>query len=67
MPTAKNVLGSELQTCCTSPLTGFYRDGCCNTGAEDLGLHTVCAVMTAPFLQFSAAYEPSPAATDTTP
>ncbi len=53
MATAKNVLCTELQTCCTSPVTGFYRDGCCNTGAEDLGLHTVCAEMTSEFLQFS--------------
>jgi uncharacterized protein len=50
----KNVLGLELQQCSVSPLTGFYRDGCCNTGSEDRGLHTVCAVMTAEFLEFSA-------------
>jgi uncharacterized protein (DUF2237 family) len=50
---AKNVLGSELETCSMSPRTGFYRDGCCNTGAGDVGLHTVCAVMTEMFLQFS--------------
>ena len=43
---AKNVLGSELESCSTDPMTGFFRDGCCNTGAEDLGLHTVCAEMT---------------------
>jgi len=54
MATAKNVLGVPLESCCTSPMTGFYRDGCCNTGAEDLGLHTVCAEMTREFLQFSA-------------
>jgi uncharacterized protein (DUF2237 family) len=48
-----NVLGHPLQCCCTSPLTGFYRDGFCRTGAEDSGLHTVCAVMTDEFLQFS--------------
>ena len=48
-----NVLGHPLQCCCTSPLTGFYRDGFCRTGAEDSGLHTVCAVMTYEFLQFS--------------
>ena len=52
---AKNVLGTELQTCSTSPLTGFYRDGCCNTGKEDLGLHLVCIVATEEFLEFSAA------------
>jgi len=50
---AKNVLGGELETCSQQPLTGFYRDGCCNTGPEDLGRHTVCAVMTAGFLEFS--------------
>ena len=50
---AKNVLGGPLQTCSLSPLTGFYRDGCCNTGAEDLGLHLVCAEVTQEFLEFS--------------
>ena len=39
---ANNVLGTDLQTCSTDPLTGFYRDGCCNTGADDVGLHLVC-------------------------
>ena len=48
-----NVLGGVLEPCSTRPVTGFYRDGCCNTGAEDLGLHTVCVVLTAEFLQFS--------------
>jgi len=48
-----NVLGGALQCCCTNPLTGFYRDGYCRTGADDFGLHTVCAVITEPFLQFS--------------
>jgi uncharacterized protein (DUF2237 family) len=52
---ARNVLGGELQACSTEPLTGFYRDGCCNTGAEDLGVHTVCACMTEEFLIFSKA------------
>mgnify|MGYP001283702537 CR=1 FL=1 len=51
---AHNVLGSELQPCSLDPLTGFYRNGCCDTGAEDLGVHTVCAVMTEEFLEFSA-------------
>lgn len=51
----KNVLGSELRSCSSSPLTGFYRDGCCNTGPEDLGLHTVCAQMDDAFLAFSRA------------
>lgn len=50
---AKNVLGTDLQTCSTDPMTGFYRDGCCNTGAEDVGLHLVCTEMTADFLEFS--------------
>lgn len=54
MPSAKNVLGTELQTCSTTPMTGFYRNGCCHTGAEDQGLHIVCAEMTAEFLAFSA-------------
>ena len=51
---ALNVLGSELATCSSDPLTGFYRDGCCNTGGQDVGVHTVCAVVTAEFLEFSA-------------
>jgi len=50
----KNVLGGRLEPCSTSPRTGFYRDGCCNTGPEDVGLHVVCAQMTAEFLAFSA-------------
>jgi uncharacterized protein (DUF2237 family) len=45
-----NVLGEPLEECGTDPLTGFFRDGCCSTGPEDLGSHTVCAVMTAEFL-----------------
>jgi uncharacterized protein len=53
MRRAKNVLGTELESCSTDPMTGFYRDGCCHTGAEDLGLHTVCAMMTEEFLAFS--------------
>ena len=48
--TDRNVLGGELEPCGTDPLTGFYRDGCCSTGPEDLGRHTVCAVVTAEFL-----------------
>ena len=43
----RNVLGGELEPCGTDPLTGFYRDGCCSTGPDDLGSHTVCAVVTA--------------------
>jgi uncharacterized protein (DUF2237 family) len=53
MAAAKNVLGGELQVCGTSPVTGFYRDGCCNTGASDAGLHLVCAEVTDEFLRFS--------------
>lgn len=52
---ARNVLGGELEPCSTSPVTGFYRNGCCETGPEDTGQHTVCAVMTAEFLRFSRA------------
>jgi len=51
---AKNVIGTELQPCGFDPLTGFYRDGCCNTGADDFGVHTVCIRATAEFLAFSA-------------
>lgn len=46
----RNVLGEPLQPCGTDPLTGFYRDGCCRSGPEDVGSHTVCAVVTAEFL-----------------
>ena len=52
---ARNVLGGELKACSASPLTGFYRNGCCETGPHDTGMHTVCAVMTAEFLEFSKA------------
>ena len=52
---ARNVLGDKLQSCSEAPVTGFYRDGCCNTGPDDLGLHTVCALMTREFLEFSRA------------
>lgn len=48
-----NVLGQTLQPCSTQPLTGFFRNGCCDTGPQDRGLHTVCAVMTAEFLAMS--------------
>ena len=50
---AKNVLGTGLQTCSENPMTGFFRDGCCNTSPEDRGLHTVCVVLTDEFLEFS--------------
>jgi uncharacterized protein (DUF2237 family) len=46
----RNVLGGELQLCGTDPVTGFFRDGCCNTGEDDVGSHTICAVVTREFL-----------------
>ena len=51
----KNVLGGDLLACSYAPLTGFFRDGCCRTDADDLGTHVVCARVTAEFLQFSSA------------
>jgi len=53
MEASLNVLGEPLQPCSMQPLTGFFRDGCCNTSAEDLGRHTVCTRVTAEFLEFS--------------
>ena len=50
---ALNVLGQPLQPCSLDPVTGFYRDGCCNTGYDDVGIHVVCARMTREFLAFS--------------
>ncbi|TNF41157.1 MAG: DUF2237 domain-containing protein [Cytophagales bacterium] len=50
---AKNIFGEELEVCCTNPLTGFYRDGSCKTGPQDLGTHTVCAVITQEFLDYT--------------
>lgn len=50
---ARNVLGGTLRSCSSNPLTGFFRNGCCDTSADDIGSHTVCAVMTADFLAFS--------------
>ena len=50
----KNVLGTALQTCCTDPLTGFYRDGKCNTGPDDLGKHTICVLVSDEFLRHQA-------------
>jgi uncharacterized protein (DUF2237 family) len=50
----RNVLGGSLEVCSLEPLTGFYRDGFCNTGPDDLGSHTVCAVVTADFLAHQA-------------
>ncbi len=49
----RNVVGGTLLPCSNEPMTGFFRDGCCSTGPEDLGSHTVCAVMTEGFLAFS--------------
>lgn len=50
---AKNVLGEDLESCSTDPMTGWFRNGCCDTGPGDTGVHTVCAVMTDDFLAFS--------------
>lgn len=55
MTDERNVLGGPLQTCCTEPMTGFHRDGCCRTGPHDLGVHSVCARVTEEFLAFSRA------------
>ena len=52
---SRNVLGGALEPCSMKPMTGFFRTGCCDTGPEDVGSHTVCAVMTAEFLAFSKA------------
>jgi len=51
----ENVFGDAIMPCSIEPLTGFYRDACCNTGPEDVGLHVVCAEMTEEFLEFSVA------------
>lgn len=50
---AKNVYGTELITCSVNPMTGYFRNGCCETGPQDLGTHTVCAVMTQEFLSYT--------------
>ena len=55
MPEDKNVFGEELETCSTNPMTGFFRDGCCRTDAQDVGMHVVCAEVTEEFLEFSKA------------
>ena len=52
---ARNVLGEPLKTCSENPVTGFFRNGCCDTSAEDIGSHTVCVAVTDAFLQFSRA------------
>ncbi len=64
---SRNVLGEPLATCGVDPVTGFYRDGCCNTGPEDLGAHTVCAEVSEEFLRYTASQgndlrAPNPAA-----
>jgi len=51
----RNVLGGKLEDCSRQPMTGFFRDGCCNTGPEDVGSHTVCCLVTTEFLDFSKA------------
>ena len=53
MTEAKNVLGGELELCCNSPMTGYYRDGFCRTGGQDFGVHVICAQVTAEFLEFT--------------
>ena len=55
MPAGKNVLGTTLEVCSVSPMTGFFRNGCCETGASDMGLHVVCAEVSTEFLNFSMA------------
>lgn len=55
MSESVNVLGEKLEACGKDPITGFYRDGCCNVGPDDFGLHAVCAVVTDDFLEFSKA------------
>ncbi len=50
---SKNVFGEKLEVCSTNPMTGFFRDGCCNTGPMDTGTHTVCAIMTEAFLTYT--------------
>ena len=53
MTEAKNVIGTKLELCCTSPMTGYYRDGFCRTGGQDYGSHVVCAQVTAEFLAYT--------------
>ena len=52
----RNVFGDPIAACSLSPMTGFYRDGCCNTGVDDVGSHTVCVLATAEFLEFSKSH-----------
>ncbi|MBV7336914.1 DUF2237 domain-containing protein [Chloroflexi bacterium TSY] len=53
MAEANNIIGGQLESCCTDPMTGFYRDGFCRTGANDYGMHVVCVQVTEEFLSFS--------------
>ncbi len=53
MTEAKNVIDGQLESCCTSPMTGYYRDGFCRTGGQDFGVHVICASLTAEFLEFT--------------
>ncbi|MDZ8069768.1 MAG: DUF2237 domain-containing protein [Nostoc sp. DedQUE08] len=53
MTDAKNVIDGNLEVCCTSPVTGFYRDGFCRTGGQDFGSHVICAQVTSEFLEFT--------------
>ena len=55
-PAPRNVFDELLEACSIKPMTGFYRDGCCNTGREDVGSHTICVVMTSAFLEFSKSH-----------
>jgi hypothetical protein len=55
MQEAKNVLGGKLEMCCSDPMTGFYRDGFCYTGGQDLGVHVICAQVTPAFLEYTKA------------
>ena len=56
MTDAKNVIGGNLEVCCTSPMTGFYRDGFCRTGGQDFGSHVVCAQVTSEFLEYTKSH-----------
>ncbi|QMS88119.1 DUF2237 domain-containing protein [Nostoc edaphicum CCNP1411] len=56
MTDAKNVIDGNLEVCCTSPMTGFYRDGFCRTGGQDFGSHVVCAQVTLEFLEFTKSH-----------
>ena len=55
MTEGKNVLGGNLELCCSDPITGFYRDGFCSTGGQDFGVHVICAQLTEEFLEFTKA------------